>query len=205
MMPTDVWFSLLMICEEEWSSCLYVPCCFYWWYVLHSFSCILFLILFSVSGPTVQRTRASPLISVSRTHFKVYDWVRLNCSSPDRTEEKARLRWYINDIEAAPENVKYLKSGRSVGLHLQLKPIHHQLNLRCRSVSSEILTESATTLLLESRDRDIEGREAQSVSSATHSLTTALCLKLYPVSFLLLLMSFFKLHSFSPLRIFSSI
>lgn len=118
------------------------------------------------TGPSVQRTRASPLISVSRTHYKVNDWIRINCSSH---EDKTRLKWYINEIEAAPENVKHYRNHRSIGLHLQLKPIHHQLVLRCRSVSNEVLTEAATTLLLESRDRELEGREAQSVSSSSHN------------------------------------
>lgn len=45
-MPTDVSFSLLMICEQEWSSYFCRSCCFWWWSVSHCFSCIFFVIFF---------------------------------------------------------------------------------------------------------------------------------------------------------------
>jgi len=130
--------------------------------------------IYSFTGPTVQRTRASPFLAIHRTHYKANDWVRINCSS---NEDKTRLRWFINDIEAAPENVKHYRGQpKSLGLQLQLKPNHNSLVLRCRSVSSEVLAESASKLVLESSESsDDEGREAQSVSSSS----TASCLDLF--------------------------
>jgi hypothetical protein len=111
----------------------------------------------------VQRSKASPSMSFSRSHLKVNEWLRINCSSG---EERTRLKWFINEIEAKPENVRQYK--KSLGLHLQVKKSQHQFILRCRSLYNEVLAETASTLLLESNER-----LAQSISLASRTIVNS--------------------------------
>jgi hypothetical protein len=127
----------------------------------------------------VQRSKASPSMSFSRSHLKVNEWLRINCSSGG---ERTRLKWFINEIEAKPENVRQYK--KSLGLHLQVKKSQHQFILRCRSLYNEVLAETASTLLLESNER--QELQAQSVSSNS-SIAIDSCLHDYNLLVLLVM------------------
>ncbi|XP_054715507.1 synaptogenesis protein syg-2-like [Uloborus diversus] len=97
------------------------------------------------SHPGNPIAREGPIITGSQSHYKVGDFINVNCSSP-QTEPAPELHWYLNDQEIGDKHlVRYRggKGGSLLGLHLRVLQQHldqnEEMRLKCTATLSRVI------------------------------------------------------------------